>query len=223
MLRRMAVALADLADPVVFIGGAVVELLVTDDAAPAPRPTDDVDVVVEVTTFTEYARLAQHLRERGFREDTREGAPTCRWILDDVTVDVMPAPFNLLGFTSRWYAAAFSLADVCPLGSQVSIRVPRAPVLLAMKLEAFASGARGDLRESRDVEDVVALADGRESLVDEVRTAPADLRAYVGERVGALIRSPGFAEVVAGHLPGDPASQERVPLVLDRLRRIAGG
>jgi hypothetical protein len=134
----------------------------------------------------------------------------------------MPAPLDLLGFSSRWYPAALTLADVHDLGDDVRIRVPIVPVLLATKLEAVASGTRGDLRESRDVEDIVALVDGRESLADEVRNAPADLRAYLAERLGAMLDSRGFGEVVAGHLPGDPVSQERVPVVLGRLRRIAG-
>lgn len=38
----------------VFVGGQVAELLVTDPAAVRVRPTDDVDVVVPVTTRTEY-------------------------------------------------------------------------------------------------------------------------------------------------------------------------
>ncbi|MBI5489686.1 MAG: hypothetical protein HY905_20300, partial [Deltaproteobacteria bacterium] len=106
MLRRVATALGDLDAPVVFVGGAVVELLVTDAAAPAPRPTEDVDVVVQVLTFADYARLGQQLRDRGFREDAREGAPICRWTIDDVTVDVMPAPLDLPGFSNRWYPIA---------------------------------------------------------------------------------------------------------------------
>jgi hypothetical protein len=34
------------AGDMVFVGGAVVDLLLTDPAAPAPRYTDDVDVVI---------------------------------------------------------------------------------------------------------------------------------------------------------------------------------
>ncbi|MBI5491245.1 MAG: hypothetical protein HY905_28195, partial [Deltaproteobacteria bacterium] len=155
-------------------------------------------------------------------EDAREGAPICRWTIDDVTVDVMPAPLDLPGFSNRWYPIAITLADVHELGDDVRIRVPIVPVLLATKLEAVASGTRGDLRESRDVEDIVSLVDGRESLANEAHNAPADLRAYLAARLGALLDLPGFPEVVAGHLPGDSVSQERVPVVLDRLRRIAG-
>ncbi len=51
----------------------------TDPAAPRPRFTEDVDVVVEVTTHSAWSGLGERLRALGFREDQREGAPLCRW------------------------------------------------------------------------------------------------------------------------------------------------
>lgn len=44
--RRLTPCLAD----VVFVGGQMTELLVTDPAAIRPRPTENVDVVARVTT-----------------------------------------------------------------------------------------------------------------------------------------------------------------------------
>jgi hypothetical protein len=46
LLGLGAAALGDLADEVVFVGGARVTLWITDPAAPPPRPTQDVDVIV---------------------------------------------------------------------------------------------------------------------------------------------------------------------------------
>lgn len=106
MLLAAARAFGDLRDEVVFVGGAVVDLLVTDPAAPRPRFTDDVDVVVEVTTQVEWYALADRLRRRGFREDRREGAPLCRWLAGDLAVDVMPGIEKVLGFANRWYGLA---------------------------------------------------------------------------------------------------------------------
>jgi len=134
----------------------------------------------------------------------------------------MPSPFDLLGFNNRWAPSAFALADNLDLGGGVAIRVPIAPVLLAMKLEALASGTRGDLRESRDLEDVVTLLDGRPTLVDEVLHAPVEIQKFLLEQALALLADPSATEVLAGHLPGDAASQGRVPLLLARLKRIAG-
>lgn len=92
MLVRAAEALGALKDEVVFVGGAIVDLFITDPAAPRPRFTQDVDVVVEVTTYGAWAEVGERLRALGFREDRREGAPLCRWLIEDLVVDVMPAP-----------------------------------------------------------------------------------------------------------------------------------
>lgn len=43
MLELAAEHLGDLLDEVVFVGGATVELWITDEAAPEFRPTDDIE------------------------------------------------------------------------------------------------------------------------------------------------------------------------------------
>lgn len=91
MLVRAAEALGDLRDEVYFVGGAVVDLFITDPAAPRPRFTQDVDVVVQVTSYGAWVGLGERLRALGFREDRREGAPLCRWLIEDLVIDVMPA------------------------------------------------------------------------------------------------------------------------------------
>jgi D-ribose pyranose/furanose isomerase RbsD len=50
LLELAAQRLEPLLDEVVFLGGATLTLWITDPGAPSPRPTKDVDVVVEVTT-----------------------------------------------------------------------------------------------------------------------------------------------------------------------------
>jgi hypothetical protein len=90
----------------VFVGGAVTGLLITDEAAADPRTTFDVDAIAELTSYAEYAAFGDRLRALGFQEDTREGAPLCRWVHHGTTLDVMPLDEKILGFSSRWYRAA---------------------------------------------------------------------------------------------------------------------
>lgn len=70
--------LGPLKDEMVFLGGCATGLLITDSAAPAVRPTIDVDVITEVTSLGDYYKLSDKLRQRGFAEDKSEGAPLCR-------------------------------------------------------------------------------------------------------------------------------------------------
>ena len=93
-----------------FVGGCATALLVTDPAAAEPRITYDVDVIVEVASYAEYARLSKRLRALGFSEDSSEGAPLCRWVCDGMKLDVMPTDEKVLGFANRWYTAALRYA-----------------------------------------------------------------------------------------------------------------
>lgn len=68
-LLRTAQLLRPLLGELVFVGGQVAELLVTDPAAVRVRPTDDVDVVVPITTRTAYHALQQRLMALGFTPD----------------------------------------------------------------------------------------------------------------------------------------------------------
>ena len=65
--------LEDLLQNVVFAGGAVTELLITDPAFPDIRPTIDIDVIVGVISLSDYYRLQRRLREKGFRESMEDG------------------------------------------------------------------------------------------------------------------------------------------------------
>jgi hypothetical protein len=47
-----------------FTGGVTVGLWITDPAAREPRPTEDVDVIVEVTSRGRFADFEQRLRPR---------------------------------------------------------------------------------------------------------------------------------------------------------------
>ena len=63
LLVRVAEALGDLRDRVVFIGGCATALLITDTASAAVRVTDDVDAIARVQSVGEYHRLGEELRK----------------------------------------------------------------------------------------------------------------------------------------------------------------
>jgi hypothetical protein len=221
-LLKVARGLDDLREEVVFIGGIVAGLLVTDPGADEARPTLDVDLVVEVTSKVDYYEtLRGRLLSRGFREDTRERAPLCRWTFDGEDVDVMPTDPSVLGFSNRWYPHAIATAQrlmLADLVGQVVVRVISAPAFLATKLEAFAARGEGDLTHP-DIEDIIYLIDGRKELVREVESDVSELRVFVAESIDALLVA-GLEERVSTHLRGDAASQAREPIVVGILRRL---
>lgn len=75
LLTRVARRLEPLLEQLVFVGGQVTELLISDPVAAHVRPTDDVDVICDVASRPDYYRLGERLKELGFTEDTTPGAP----------------------------------------------------------------------------------------------------------------------------------------------------
>lgn len=216
LLVAVGSKLVRLPKPVAFVGGATTGLLVTDPAAPALRSTLDVDVILDVENYTEYTELvAPALRKLGADEDVSEGAPLCRWIVDGVTVDVMPVDSRILGFSNRWYPAALATARAHKLPDGTEIRVLAAPFFLATKIEAFTGRGGGDFLGSKDMEDILAVIDGRAELPDEVRASIAELRDFVSSTFAEWLRSPDFRDAVLGY------EQEREEINLERVRMLA--
>ncbi len=220
-IATVARRLGDLKADVVFVGGAVLGLLLDDTGATPPRPTDDVDTIVDKTSKAQYDAMTLRLLALGFQPDTSEDAPLCRWIVEGVRVDIMPTSPEVLGFSNRWYPHAIRHAVEMEIEEGLTIRISTAPDFIAMKLEAFAHRGRGDFVASHDLEDVVAVVDGHEALVEEVEQSERALREYLVDRFGTLLDDESFVAAIPGHLAGDPASQARYSVVLDRLRRIA--
>jgi len=214
----------ELCKELVFVGGSVAGLLITDPAMPMIRPTEDVDVICRVLALTEYHRVEVRLQSRGFVRDMSQDAPICRWRVADlrsVIVDVMPTLASILGFSNRWYPLALDTAVPTQLPNGHEIRLIGAPAFIATKLEAFAGRGNTDYLSSHDLEDLLAVIDGRASLLSECETSAPELRQYLAGRFDQLLKTPAFVEALSGHLPGDAASQARLPDLLVKLQQLA--
>jgi len=217
-LRLVARRLGPLLDQVVFVGGATVELLLTDRTAGGVRPTDDIDVIVRRSRLEYLRDLSEELRRAGFKQDMSEDAPLCRWVVDGVTVDIMPTSEDVLGFTNRWYESAIAAAAWLDLGSGVQARVITAPYFLATKLEAFKGRGRRDFLGSADIEDVIAIIDGRPEVLNEVEVCPTELRSYLASECGKLISLADFDDALEGFFRSE---QRRKAIARTRFASLA--
>lgn len=180
MLKTVAVALGDqhLAR-LVFVGGCTTALYITDPVTlEGVRATDDVDLIVDLAGFPEWAKLLEQLRKQGFSEAVDDNV-ICRMKLGELKVDFMPDDEEILGFSNRWYAKGIETAVETSLDESITIRHLTPPMFIATKLEAYRGRGGGDLIGSRDAEDILLLVDGRQELVDEVAAADADIRSYI--------------------------------------------
>lgn len=213
-LQTVARALGAMNDEVVYVGGAVIGLLVTDPASPAIRPTNDVDCIVEVASRLEYdTRVRDQLLARGFTELVGPGVPICAWKKDGIRLDMMPTAESILGFSSTWYKEAIETAQEVDVGGIV-IRVITAPYLIATKLEAFKSRGMNDYMASHDLEDILAVVESRESVPDEVCGATPAVRRFIAEEFRTMLRDPAFENA----LPGLVLEPSRLGIVRERLQ-----
>ncbi len=207
----------------VVVGGCTTALLITDKAAPDVRPTYDVDAIAEITSYAGYARFSERLKVLGFHEDTREGAPLCRWRQKTTTLDVMPLDGKILGFKNTWFEPAMKTAEERELEPGLKILMVSPVYFCALKLEAFGDRGKNDYLGSRDLEDLITVVDGRAELVGEIQAAVGDVRSYIAAEIAKLVDARVFLDALPGHLPPDPASQERIIPVMERLKEIASG
>ncbi len=215
----VAQRLGELRDEVVFLGGAIAGLLVTDPAAPDIRVTLDVDLIVEAATRGEYYKFHDKLRAKGFMEAPEEGV-VCRWKIDQQLVDVMPVKDEILGFANPWYPDAVMHPQIYDLDG-LSIQVISAPYFLGTKLEAFKSRGKGDFLSSHDIEDIIAVLDGRPEIVEEIGQADARIMEYLSAEFRILLANEDFLDAIPGHLPPDAGNLMRAGILRERIQQIA--
>jgi hypothetical protein len=221
LLAEAAGLLKPLLDELVFVGGSTTALLITDKAAAEVRPTYDVDAIAEISSYAAYAEFSERLRRCGFTEDISEGAPICRWRQMKTILDVMPLDERILGFSNRWYKSAMDSAVVHELEPDLRVRVVTPVYFSATKLEAFAGRGKHDYQSSHDLEDLMAVVDGRPDLAEEIHSGPEDVRAFVAAEIRKLLATREFLDALPGYLLPDHASQARVSILLGRLKKIA--
>ncbi len=73
-----------------------------------------------------------------------------------------------------------------------------------------------DYQASHDLEDFVAVIEGRDNVIQEIAESPLELREYLADAARKLLGESKFRDVV----PGFVLQDERVPLVEKRLAAI---
>src|SRR5664280_246974 len=201
MLQIVADGLKELKDEIVFVGGTVAELYADDPASSDIRPTQDVDCTIELSSYKAHTELENDLRTKGFANDTSRGAPICRWIYQDIKVDVMPTDENILGFNNNWYpgGVGHKISKTLPDDTEIFVFPPE--YYLASKFEAHNDRGGNDLRQSHDFEDIIYILDNCTSILEDIRNANEDVKDYLKDECKSLLDDDGLSEGVETALP----------------------
>lgn len=224
MTARVAEALGpDLCQEMAFVGGVTTGFLLTDDfSREQARSTDDVDLIVHVMGANQFHNLQTELQERGFvitMPAPDEDMPVCAMKLDGMRVDFMPDDEDVLGFTNIWYREALDSAEPYSLPDGQVIRLVSPLYFIATKLEAWKGRGGNNALDSRDIEDLLLLIDGREPLIDEVKRAPEPLGSYIATELQMLLNDRDFEMAVESQAQGDAARRNRLRFRLEQLAR----
>lgn len=191
-------ALEELKDKVVFVGGATLAFY-SERQQFEVRPTDDIDVIVEILNYAGRAALEEKLRSIGFQHDI-ESAVICRFKIRGITVDIMPTDDPSVGFKNRWYPDGFRNAVSHRIDDTVTIKILSAPFFIATKLEAFKGRGKEDGRTSQDFEDIVFVLENRGQIWEEMRNCEAELKTYLISEFCNLIVHPAIFEWIDCHV-----------------------
>lgn len=219
-IARIARRLEPLETRMVFLGGAIVPFLLDHPGLTPIRPTMDIDLAIEVVTRLDYSKIEEKLIALKFSPDTSEGAPKCRWVIEGLEVDVMPVKDPTGEWRVRWFDVALETAETRVVDDTPCLIAP-APSFIATKMEAFADRGKGDFQASHDMEDIITVVDGRETLESEIRASSEALCTYIADTLAAYMKNEAFLGCLPGHLPPDAASQQRLLGLLEKITSIA--
>ena len=135
---------------------------------------------------------------------------------------MIPTDASVLGFRNRWFPTAIDTAQRLDIAGH-DVRSVTPALFIATKLEAFHGRGGEDVFGSHDIEDIVAVVDGRPEIVADVAATDEQVRGYIVSEIRALLDNPNFVEALPGFLLPDAANQARRPILDRRLRALAGG
>ncbi|MFA5959545.1 MAG: hypothetical protein WC785_03425 [Tatlockia sp.] len=195
-LYQAATLLKDLNEQVVYVGGRIVGLLITDLIEDDVRPTYDIDVALDLgkTDIVAHYSLQKKLESLGFKPD---GNVNCRYVLNEFMIDIMYTDGALQGINSNWYQAGFDNAIEIQIKDK-KIKILNAVYFIATKLEAFTDRAykNNDYWDCKDLEDIINVINGRPELLVEIMNSPKDVIQFISGYFKKLIEDPKWLEAI---------------------------
>ncbi|MFS4448357.1 nucleotidyl transferase AbiEii/AbiGii toxin family protein [Maribacter sp. 2307UL18-2] len=218
--KKVAKALGDLNDKVVYVGGAMVSLYIDDSAAEDIRPTKDLDLTFQVASFAELEELREQLIQKGFTQNA-EDTVNCRFRYKDLKVDIMSTQSVGWAPSNPWFAKGFEKAITKTI-DELTIKVLPLPYFLATKMEAFFDRGINDFYASHDLEDMTYLFNYTTDIDVQILASENEVKLYLIKKLKALAKDRTILTAIRGSLYYDQAD-ERMEIIQQRIQNISEG
>ncbi|GAB5472406.1 MAG: hypothetical protein Mars2KO_05050 [Maribacter sp.] len=218
--KKVAKALGDLNDKVVYVGGAMVSLYINDTAAEDIRPTKDLDLTFQIASFAELEELRVQLIEKGFTQNA-EDTVNCRFRYEDLKVDIMSTQSVGWAPSNPWFAKGFEKAIIKTL-DEVTIKVLPLPYFLATKMEAFFDRGINDVYASHDLEDMAYLFNYTTDIDEQILASEKEVKLFLIEKLNAFKKKSSILTAIRGSLYYDQAD-ERMEIIQQCIQNITEG
>jgi predicted nucleotidyltransferase len=217
-IEKIATALGELNEKVAFVGGAVVGIYANDLAAEDVRPTKDIDITLQIASLSKLEMLREELSIKGFKQQVNEDV-ICRFVFDDILVDVMATHPVGWAPANQWFAPGFNYLILKKIGDK-TIRLLSLPYFLATKFDAHSDRGGLDPRTSKDFEDIVYLLDYVSDFEQQISIAPKDVKTYLINQFEAILEDSLKQEAILAQIPY-AIQTERFAILMQKIKTIA--
>lgn len=215
IIQKIAKALGELNNEVIFVGGATVSLYINDEAAEDVRPTKDIDISVSVATINELENIREKLTSKGFLQSA-ELDVICRFKFEDILVDVMNTNPISWAPANHWFKKGFENMQEIQIDEN-RIRIMPFNYFLASKFTAYEDRGGNDPRFSHDIEDITYILDNRtdwENIL--LNEKDEEVKSYIIENLKLIQDDSKFQEAILGNLFYQ-SSEKRFQLILNKI------
>jgi hypothetical protein len=220
LLRRVATRIGKLRDHVMFLGGAVLPLLVPEPLAADIRVAKDIDLMVHAETKADLWAFEDQLWDSGLKRVTTSAAS--KWRVEDLHVDVLTTEPDTVDFINHWGREAVREKQTRDIGGGLVINVIRSTHYLATKIDAFYRRGYGNHQASTDIYDILLMLRGCPDLDTDFRrhTSPA-LQAHLATELSAIASAASaWRQQVTAAPRFDAFDRQWRPEAFERMRRL---
>lgn len=198
VISKIAIALGELNDQVVFVGGATIGLYINDPAADDVRPTKDVDISLAIDSLRVLESIRIDLIQKGFKQSPEDNV-ICRFRYEDIKVDVMSTKAVGWAPSNPWFSPGFFQRESFDINNQ-KIQILPLPYFLASKFSAYNDRGAKDPRSSHDFEDIIYVLDNRTDIVEQLAEVPDDVRPYLKDQLIKILDDRVLHEAILSNL-----------------------